>query len=80
MTTDHRLYDVLMRLPIVSFTLSFLVREMIALRELIAARPHFSDEWHFAIATAARISVMMFLVLLAAFHLSRYRPVRKYAA
>ena len=80
MTTDHRLYDVLMRLPIVSFTLFFLVREMIALRGLIAARPYFSDEWHFAMTTAARISVMMFLVLLAAFHLSRYRPVRKYTA
>src|SRR5437879_934439 len=80
MTTDHRLYDILMRLPIVSFTLFFLVREMIALRDLIAARPHFSDEWHFAIAIVARISVMMFLLLLAAFHLSRYRPVRKYTA
>ena len=78
MTTDRRLYDVLMRLPIVSFTLFFFVRELIALRELIAARPHFADEGQFAMTTAARISVMMFLVLLAAFHLSRYRPVRKY--
>lgn len=78
MTTDHRLYDVLMRLPIVSFTLFFLVRELTGLRELIAARPYFTDEWHFAMTTAARVSVMMFLVLLAAFHLSRYRPVRKY--
>ncbi len=78
MVTDRRLYDVLMRLPIVSFTLFFLVWEMIALRGLVAAQPHFASEWHFAITIAARISVMVFLVLLAVFHLSRHRPVRKY--
>lgn len=78
MSTDHRLYDAVMRLPIVSFTLFFLVREMLALRELVAARPHFEEEWHFFVTVAARISVMMFLVLLATLHLSRYRPVRKY--
>jgi protein-S-isoprenylcysteine O-methyltransferase Ste14 len=79
MNTEHRFYDALMRLPIVSFTLFFLVREMIALRELVAARPHFEEEWHFVVTVAARVSVMMFLVLLATLHLSRHRPVRKYA-
>jgi protein-S-isoprenylcysteine O-methyltransferase Ste14 len=71
-------YDVLMRLPIVLFTLFFFYREVFALREPIAARPYFGDEWHFFITVAARISTMMFLVLLAALHLLRRRPVRKY--
>ena len=71
-------YDVLMRLPIVLFTLFFFYREVFALRELIASRPYFGDEWHFFITVAARISTMIFLVLLAALHLLRRRPVRKY--
>lgn len=74
------LYDVFMRLPIVLFTLFFLLRDAFALRGLIAARPYFGEEWHFVTSVAARISTMIFLVLLAALHLFRRRPVRKYTA
>jgi protein-S-isoprenylcysteine O-methyltransferase Ste14 len=69
-----------MRLPIVLFTLFFFVREMSALRTLVASRPYFGHEWHFFVAVAARISTMIFLVLLAVLHLIRRRPIRKYTA
>ena len=78
LTSSPRRYDVLMRLPIVLFTLFFLFRDVFALRELVAARPHFGHEWHFFTAVAARISTMIFLVLLAALHSFRRRPARKY--
>ena len=78
MTPSRGLYDVLMRVPIVLFTLFFLFREIFALRGLIASRPYFVDDWHFFITVAGRISTMIFLVLLAALHLLRRRPVRKY--
>jgi protein-S-isoprenylcysteine O-methyltransferase Ste14 len=78
MTSSPGFYDAFMRLPVVLFTLFFFFREAIALRELIAARSYFGDEWHFFITVAARISTMIFLVLLAALHSLRRRPVRKY--
>jgi protein-S-isoprenylcysteine O-methyltransferase Ste14 len=80
MSPSHTLYDALMRLPIVLFTLFFFFREVFALRELIASRPYFGNEWHFFITVAARVSTMIFLALLAALHLLRRRPVRKYTA
>jgi protein-S-isoprenylcysteine O-methyltransferase Ste14 len=78
MVVDSRLYDVFMRLPIVSFTLFFFGREIIALRGAIAVRLYASSYWQLFFTVAARISLMMFLALLAALHLSRLRPVRKY--
>jgi protein-S-isoprenylcysteine O-methyltransferase Ste14 len=78
MTVERGLYDVFLRLPIVSFTLFFFVREMSALRGMIATRLYVSDYGQLFFAVAARISVMMFLALLAALHLTRLRPVRKY--
>jgi protein-S-isoprenylcysteine O-methyltransferase Ste14 len=69
-----------MRLPIVLFTLFFVFREISALRALVASRPYFANEWHFFVAVAARISTMIFLVLLAMLHLFRRRPVRKYTS
>jgi protein-S-isoprenylcysteine O-methyltransferase Ste14 len=80
MSPSNTFYDVLMRLPIVLFTLFFFFREVFALRELIASRPYFGNEWHFFVTVAARISTMMFLALLATLHLLRRRPVRKYTA
>lgn len=74
------LYDALMRFPIVLFNLFLLFREFSALRGLVASRPYFGIEWHFFVAVAARISTMVFLVLLAVLHLFRRRPVRKYTA
>jgi len=78
MTVDSKLYDVIMRVPIVSFTLFFLVREIVALRGMIAVRLYASSYWPLFFTVAARISVMMFLALLAVLHLLRLRPVRKY--
>jgi protein-S-isoprenylcysteine O-methyltransferase Ste14 len=76
--SDTRLYDTLMRLPIVVFTGYFLLRESIAIREIVGVHPYVGGDWRFFIAVAARIFIMIFLVLLASLHLSRYRPVRKY--
>jgi protein-S-isoprenylcysteine O-methyltransferase Ste14 len=78
MAVDSKLYDVFMRLPIVSFTLFFFAREIIALRGVIAVRLYASNYWQLFFTVAARISVMMFLALLAALHLARLRPIRKY--
>ena len=78
MTTGEKLYDAWMRLPIVALTLFFLARETGALRQLVGSHPYFGDDWPFAANVAARVSVLMFLVLLALLHGSRRRPVRKY--
>jgi protein-S-isoprenylcysteine O-methyltransferase Ste14 len=78
MTAGEKLYDALMRLPIVVLTLFFLVRETGALRQVVGSHPYFGGDWPFAANVAARVSVLMFLILLAVLHASRRRPVRKY--
>lgn len=78
MTAGEKLYDALMRLPIVALTLFFLGREMLALREVVGTHPYFGGDWPFVANVAARVSVLMFLILLAVLHASRRRPVRKY--
>lgn len=80
MNSSSRLYDAVMRLPIVAFTVFFLAWEIWALRALMAAHAYLSDYGQLFVSIAARISTMMFLVLLAALHLFRYRPVRKYTS
>lgn len=79
MTPIEKVYDVAMRLPIVAFTLFFLGRELAGIRGLVATHPYFGGDWPFLGALAARISIVIFLAVLAALHIFRHRPIGKYA-
>jgi protein-S-isoprenylcysteine O-methyltransferase Ste14 len=72
------MYDRLMRLPIVLFTGFFFVRELLGLNDFLA-RPPVGWDWHFTVALAARISLLVFLGLLIFFHILRSRPINKAA-
>lgn len=73
-----RVHDLLMRLPIVSYTACFLVIELRSMSKFIDARPYGAGwGWEFALAAGARGSVILFLALLAVFHLVRARPTMK---
>jgi len=73
-----RAYDLLMRLPIVTYTVCFLVIELRSMRAFIDARPYGATfDWEFALSGGARGSVILFLALLAVFHLVRARPTMK---
>ena len=80
MTAAPKLYDAVMRLPAVLFELYFLVRELAGIRVFVAAHPYFGGDWPFLIALAARVSVVIFIAVLAILFLSRRRPIRKYNA
>ncbi len=80
MTTGEKLYDALMRLPIVALTLFFIGREVATLRKLVATHPYFGGDWPFFATVAASVSVSIFLLLLAVLQAFRRRPVRKYEA
>ena len=80
MTTAEKLYDAVMRVPIVALTAFFIGREALAVRDLVGAHPYLGGDWAFFLTIASRISLMMFLVLLAVLYLFRRRPVRKYSA
>lgn len=80
MTAREKLYDAVMRLPIVALTLYFLGREIMGTRELVALHPYFGGDWPFVMTLTARVSVIIFLAVLASLHLFRYRPVGKHAA
>ena len=67
-----------MRLPIVAYTVCFLVIELRSLGRFVDARPYGAGfDWEFALAAASRASVILFLALLAVFHLVRERPTLK---
>ena len=71
-------YDLLMRLPIIAFTGYFLAKESAALRYFIGIPSYASGiDWKFIVAFAAHVSAIVFLLLLAVFHLVRARPVMK---
>ncbi|HET7833165.1 MAG TPA: isoprenylcysteine carboxylmethyltransferase family protein [Gallionella sp.] len=70
--------DKLMRLPIVLFTGFFLVREILLLNEFLDRHP-IQIEIQFLANLGARISLILFLVLLIGLHLGRSRPVNKAA-
>jgi len=73
-----RAHDLLMRLPIVTYTVCFLVIELRSMRQFIDTRPYGAGwDWEFALAAGARGSVILFLALLAVFHLVRARPTMK---
>lgn len=73
-------YDAFMRLPVVSLTLYFLWQEFWGSVEWVGAHPYWSCDAAFLGALFARLGVMLFLTLLAAFHLGRHRPVAKFSA
>lgn len=73
-----KVYDFAMRVPVIAFTLFFVMRETASLRLIVASHPYFADDWAFFATVASRVSVIVFLVLLAALHALRRRPVRKY--
>jgi protein-S-isoprenylcysteine O-methyltransferase Ste14 len=79
MTRSEKLYDALMRVPIVAFDLFFLVREAMGVRSLVAGHPYFDDA-AFIVALIARTSIVLFLTATICFHITRYRPVSKYAS
>jgi len=76
----ERIYDAAMRLPIVVFTLFLLARETTGIRELVAGHPYVNGDWPFLGTIAARVSVIMFLAVLAALHIARRRPTSKHVA
>ncbi len=78
MTHNDKIYDALMRLPIVACTLFLAGREVLGIRALVAAHPYFGGDWAFFATLAARVSIVIFLLLLVALHLARRRPVGKY--
>jgi protein-S-isoprenylcysteine O-methyltransferase Ste14 len=78
MNAKEKLYDAVMRLPIVALTLYFLGREVLGIRGLVAIHPYFGGDWQFLVALAARVSIVLFLAVLASFHASRLRPIGKH--
>jgi len=80
MTKAEKLYDAAMRLPIVALDLFFLGREVSGIRGIVATHPYFGGDWPFLMTLAARASLVIFLAVAVVLHLSRYRPIGKYAA
>lgn len=78
--TGDRLYDLLMRAPIVGLTVFFLVREFDGLRSSVGLHPYLDYDAPFLLNVAARVAVIQFLVLLGFFFLTRRRPIRKLAS
>jgi len=75
---NSRVYDIAMRLPIVSITAFFCWRELMGLRAYVVAHPFFEGDWTFFAGMLARIGVLVFLCFLVSFHATRRRPVLKY--
>lgn len=80
MTALEKLYDGLMRLPIVAFEAYFLAREAQGIRQLVAAHPYIGDDWSFVATLFARLSVVAFIAVLIVLHLVRLRPLRKFSS
>lgn len=80
LTVREKLYDAVMRLPIVALTLYFLGQEILGMRGVVATHPYFGGDWPFLMILTARVSVVIFLAVLAALHLSRLRPIGKHTS
>ncbi len=80
MTSGEKLYDALMRLPIIAFNMFFLAREVTGIRQIVALHAYFGGDWLFLFTLTARVSIVMFIVTLICLFASRYRPVQKYSA
>ncbi len=75
-----KFYDTLMRVPIIAYTIFFVVRELNGLRQIIGQHPTFDHDLGFIFNLAARISVLQFMLLLVLFHVVRYQPLKKFDA
>lgn len=71
--------DALMRLPIVAFNGFWLVWEWQGLRRLIGSHPYLGSDGAFFLSVVARVTLLALLLGLVAFHLTRRRPVLKFA-
>jgi len=76
--TSGRLYDALMRLPIVSLNGFFLWREVANLSSFVVAHPAVDGDVMFLAGVTTRVSLVVFLLLLALFHLTRRRPIKQF--
>ena len=56
-----KFYDTLMRVPIIAYTIFFVVRELNGLRQIIGQHPTFDHDLGFIFNLAARISVLQFM-------------------
>jgi protein-S-isoprenylcysteine O-methyltransferase Ste14 len=79
MTKAEKFYDALMRLPIVAFQLFLILRELSAIRGLVAFHPYFGGDWPFLMAISARVAGVIFISAILLLSISRFRPVGKYA-
>jgi protein-S-isoprenylcysteine O-methyltransferase Ste14 len=80
MTNTDKIYDALMRLPIVAYQLFLISRELSAIRRLIAFHPYFGDDWSFLMTVSARVAGVVFIAVILLLSISRFRPVGKYSS
>ena len=66
-----------MRLPIVCFTIFWLIREFRGLQNLIGTHPYFDWDMRFQLGVVARITLLLLLLCFALLHLARRQPIRK---
>lgn len=78
MTNAEKLYDAMMRTPVIAFDLLFLLRELDGIRQTVAPHPYFGNDIAFYVLIASRVAILVFLLTCIAFHASRYRPVGKH--
>jgi protein-S-isoprenylcysteine O-methyltransferase Ste14 len=79
MTGAEKIYDALMRLPIVAYQLFLISRELSAIRGLIAFHPYFGGDWPFLMTVLARVAGVIFIATILLLSIARFRPVGKYA-
>ncbi|MFH1603766.1 MAG: isoprenylcysteine carboxylmethyltransferase family protein [Pseudomonadota bacterium] len=79
MTKTEKRYDVVMRLPVIACNLFFLALALGSMRGIVALHPYFGGDVPFLLALASRSAILIFLAVCIGFHVSRYRPIGKYA-
>jgi protein-S-isoprenylcysteine O-methyltransferase Ste14 len=80
MTKAEKFYDALMRLPIVAFQLFLILRELSAIRGLVAFHPYFGGDWPFLMTISARVAGIIFISVILLLSISRLRPIGKYSS
>ena len=79
MTSAEKIYDAVMRLPIVAYQLFLISRELAAIRGLVAFHPYFGGDWPFLMTVLARVAGVIFISAILLLSIARFRPVGKYA-
>src|SRR5487761_2415444 len=75
MTSAEKIYDAVMRLPIVAYQMFLISRELSAIRGLIAFHPYFGGDWPFLMTVFARVAGVIFIAAILLLSISRFRPV-----